>query len=276
MKGSKQQFWLRPAFLAVLLIICNACCTSAFSNSPSLVHYSGARIFVGKMKTEARIAKRSKRASTRHSTSRLESLPVSAIGTSVGSFYRTFPLLAGFITCSFKAAIADRLAQWHDVCTTKFSIRRNLAMVLYSGIVLGLSCEIMYNRFFPMMFGAEKTLTSVVKMTLFDGFVNAPLIWLPPAYLVQALIYKYSIRSAMKKYVKDIRENGLLTKYWSLWIPVSFINFLIIPSHFRIAFVAGVSFFWMIILSVVANNDQDPESCPVEPEPSLLNPRALD
>ena len=36
------------------------------------------------------------------------------------------------------------------------------------------------------------------------------------------------------------------------------------------------SFFWMIILSIVANNDQDPESCPLEPEPGLVDPRALE
>jgi len=142
--------------------------------------------------------------------------------------------------------------------------------------VLGLSCEVMYNRLFPIMFGKEQTMARVVKMTLFDGLVNAPFLWLPPAYIVQALVYGYPKRAALKKYVKDVRENGLLRKYWSLWVPASFFNFSIIPPHFRIAFVASVSFFWMIILSLVANKEQDPESCPVEPEPVLLNPRALD
>lgn len=199
-----------------------------------------------------------------------------AVGLTVAGFYKAFPLLAGFITCSVKAGMADILAQWRDVCTTQFSIKRNFAMVIYSGTVLGLSCEIMYNRIFPLLFGVEKTLPTIIKKTLFDGFVNAPLLWLPPAYLVQALVYGYPKRKALKKYIKDVRENGLLKKYWSLWLPVSFLNFSIIPPHFRVAFVALVSFFWMIILSVVANNDQDPEECPLDPEPALLNPRALD
>jgi protein Mpv17 len=38
-----------------------------------------------------------------------------------------------------------------------------------------------------------------------------------------------------------------------LWIPVSIVNFLFVPEHFRVAFVAVVSFFWMIILSLIAN-----------------------
>lgn len=208
------------------------------------------------------------------STTALAALPL----PNVAKFYKAFPLIAGFLTASTKAAMADSMAQFRDVCTTKFDARRNLAMVLYSGCVLGVSCEIMYNRIFPIIFGGgvEGSAVMALKMTLFDGFVNAPILWLPPAYIAQALVYGYPKRDAIKKYITDVKENGLLKKYWSLWLPVSMINFLLIPAHFRIAFVAAVSFFWMIILSVVANNDQDVDSCPVEPEPTMLNPRALD
>ena len=153
-------------------------------------------------------------------------------------------------------------------------------MVLYSGSVLGLLCSLMYNRIFPLIFGGggdTNPLVLAIKMTLFDGFINAPLIWLPPAYIAQAIIYRYPKREAIEKYITDVRENGLLKKYWSLWLPASLANFLFVPPHFRVAFVAGVSFFWMIVLSLVANKtDQDVESCPVEPEPRLLAPRAMD
>jgi hypothetical protein len=215
---------------------------------------------------------------TRHNNSTpRRSLHLGMSLASISTFYKTFPLLAGFATCSVKASMADSLAQWRDTCTTKFSIRRNISMMLYSGSVLGISCEIMYNRVFPLMFGAEKTMSNIVKMTLFDGFINAPFLWLPPAYIIQAVLYGYPKREALKKYVKDVRENGLLTKYWSLWLPVSFLNFSIVPPHYRIVFVAVVSFFWMIILSVAASKDQQhPESCSVEEEPVLKNPRALE
>mmetsp|Transcript_12479 Transcript_12479/g.26565 ORF Transcript_12479/g.26565 Transcript_12479/m.26565 type:complete len:294 (-) Transcript_12479:172-1053(-) len=212
------------------------------------------------------------------SSTALSALPLPKIAT-IAKFYKAFPIVAGFLTASTKAAFADSMAQYRDVCTTKFDVRRNLAMVLYSGTILGVSCEIMYNRIFPLLFGvagAEKDILLAMKMTLFDGFVNAPLLWLPPAYIAQALVYRYPKRQALQKYVVDVKENGLLKKYWSLWLPMSMINFLLIPTHFRVAFVAAVSFFWMVILSVVANKEQDVESCPVEPEPAMLNPRALD
>jgi len=95
---------------------------------------------------------------------------------------------------------------------------------------------------------------------------------------LQALVYGYPKREALNKYFVDVKENGLLTKYWSLWVPLSFINFSLVPPHFRVAFVAFVSFFWMILLSFVANKEQqDPDRCPTEIEPTgLPNPRALD
>jgi len=225
------------------------------------------------------VTNRQPRSSSSSALGAIPALNLAAAGATIAKFYKTFPLVAGFLTASTKACFADSLAQYRDVCTTKFNFKRNIAMVLYSGLVLGVSCEIMYNRCFPIIFGAgtaERNVARALKMTLFDGFINAPLLWLWPAYVAQAIVYRYPKRDAIQKYITDVKENGLLKKYWSLWLPMSMINFLFMPAHFRIAFVAMVSFFWMIILSIVANNDQDVESCPLEPEPAMLNPRALD
>ena len=215
---------------------------------------------------------------TKLSAALLPTGKLAAVGLGIAKFYKTSPFMAGFLTASTKAAFADSMAQYRDVCTTKFDVRRNVAMVLYSGTVLGMLCSVMYSKLFPIIFAGETDpLILAIEMTLFDGFINAPLIWLPPAYIAQALIYQYPKREAIQKYVTDVKENGLLKKYWSLWLPMSMINFFFVPAHFRVAFVAAVSFFWMIILSLVANkSDQDVESCPVEPEPRMIAPRAMD
>jgi len=68
---------------------------------------------------------------------------------SIALFYKTFPLLSGFLTCGVKAAVADTLAQRRDDCATGFNVRRNVGMSLYSASVLGLGSEIIYNRIFP-------------------------------------------------------------------------------------------------------------------------------
>lgn len=179
---------------------------------------------------------------------------LTAIGAGLATFYKTSPLIAGFVTASTKAALADSMAQYRDAHTTKFDLKRMISLVLYSGTVLGMFVSVMYNTLFPILFAGETDpFKLAIKMTLFDGFVNAPLLWLPPAYIVKALIYNYPKRQAIQKYIADVKGNRLLIKYWSLWIPVSIVNFLFVPDYFRVAFVAAVSFFWMIILSLIAN-----------------------
>jgi hypothetical protein len=277
------------ALAAALLLAAATCCPAANAfvaptrNSPLVHHHPGSSsTFYNNHHQRSSSHQQTKSSSCRQQQMELSALlpsaKLTAIGMGVAKFYKASPLIAGFLTASTKAAFADSMAQYRDVCTTKFDVRRNIAMVLYSGTVLGMLCSIMYNKIFPLLFAGTDPLKLAVKMTLFDGFVNAPLIWLPPAYIAQALIYKYPKREAIQKYITDVKENGLLTKYWSVWIPCSFINFLFVPAHFRVAFVAAVSFFWMIILSLVANksDDQDVDSCPVEPEPRMLAPAAFE
>ena len=210
---------------------------------------------------------------------------LAVVGSAVGAFYKSYPSLASFLTAAILAAVADGFAQYADDCVKKFDAKRNIALVLYSGIVSGVCVEFMYSSVFPIIFGrgAGGGIYRAIRMTLFDECVNAPLLWLPPAYVAQAVVYRTSKRLAMRKYLSDVRFHGLLTKYWSLWIPMSIINFSVVPLHFRVAFVAVVSFFWMIILSVVANRsshisgDIDEAArekiCPTEPS-SPINPRA--
>ena len=80
----------------------------------------------------------------RTTSTSLAAIPINT--STITKFYKGFPLIAGFMTAGTKAFLADSLAQYKDVCTTKFNFKRNLAMVLYSGTILGCTCEIMYNR----------------------------------------------------------------------------------------------------------------------------------
>ena len=203
-------------------------------------------------------------------------------------------MLSSFLTAAFLASAADGMAQYADGCAPgRFDVRRNIAMVLYGGIVSGVCVECMYGHVFPLIFRSEGSMGVVggwggslfraMRMTILDECVNAPLLWLPPAYVAQAIVYRTPKREALRKYLTDVREHGLLTKYWSLWIPMSIVNFSIVPLHFRVAFVAFVSFFWMIILSLVANRgnngdvveDVDEKICEAETQ-AKLNPRVWD
>lgn len=135
----------------------------------------------------------------------------------------------------------------------KFDIQRNLAYIMYGSLYQGMSQEYIYNHLYPLFFGIGTDITTVLVKVGFDLFVQTTLLTLPIAYMTKAVIYQYSFREAWKRYFDDVKNHGLLTKYFSLWGPVQCMTFSIIPEHFRVTFIAFVSFFWLIILSTIAS-----------------------
>ncbi|KAG7345563.1 Mpv17 / PMP22 family protein [Nitzschia inconspicua] len=200
----------------------------------------------------------------------------------VSDFYQNFPIQSAILTCGFKASLADSLAQLNDSLALSSSstlkekmkknvkqlqkrkheddsfnweYRRNLAYVIYGGFFVGLMCHIEYNILFPHLFGTDHSISTIVEKVIFDDFVSAPIVWLPPAYLIKAWVYDYSMKEGLQKYWRDIQENSLLTKYWTIWVPAQTISFSIIPDHLRVAFMASVSFFWFILFSSVSHDE---------------------
>ena len=175
----------------------------------------------------------------------------------VSEFYQTYPLQSAVLTCGFKASIADGIAQFKAKTTEKFSLefRRNAAYVLYGGLFVGIMCHLEYDHLFPILFGTEKA--HVLEKVLFDDFVSAPLMWLPPAYFIKAMVYDYPIKEGFQKYIDDIQNNDLLLRYWSIWVPAQSISFSVVPDHLRVAFMASVSFFWFILFSSVSSKSDD-------------------
>ena len=198
---------------------------------------------------------------------------LSMILAGLNSFYITYPLLSAVATCSVKGCLADCIAQRRNRAAeatsngdssvlslpdkpTKqpFSFRRNAAYILYGGLILGVLCDLMYNLVYPFLFGGLDGFFRVAAIVTFDNMVSGPLLWLPPVYFVKAILYGNPLKSGFQKYTTDVRQNGLLHKYWAVWFPAQMCNFSLVPPHLRIAFMAGVSFGWMIILSCISSN----------------------
>ena len=215
----------------------------------------------------------------------LNSLVASTLGAA-DAFWRNSPYLAAALTCGFKASAADYVAQKRqtidddsgekqvvvvksgkDVAAAataakspaRLDLRRNLAFIIYGSIYQGMAQEYIYNHIYPAFFGSGTDVVTVLTKVLFDLLVQTTLITLPIAYFAKALIYRYSFAEALERYVDDIRNHGLLTKYFALWGPVQCITFSIIPEHFRVTFIALVSFFWLIILSTIASRTPIPQ-----------------
>jgi protein Mpv17 len=183
----------------------------------------------------------------------------------VSDFYSTYPLQSAILTCGVKASIADCIAQvraWKNSGDPNvIEMRRNAAYIVYGGIFIGMMSHLEYNHLFPLMFGDDHSIKTIVSKVIFDDFVSAPIMWLPPAYIIKALLYEYPVEEGLKKYWNDICNEDLLLKYWTVWVPAQSISFSVVPDHLRVAFMASISFFWFIIFSSLSSKkNTDPES----------------
>lgn len=182
-------------------------------------------------------------------------------GTDVLSmFFKNYPYISSFLVTGIKGCFADTVAQYKESIDAgikkKFDWLRNLAFILYAGGYQGCAQYFIYNTLFPSWFGVGTDFLTIARKVSFDLLILTPLVCLPVAYLTKAAIYTgirpNSLLKGLERYIYDVKNNGLIFKYWALWGPVQSLTFSIIPVHLRIAFIAGVSFFWLIILSSIS------------------------
>jgi len=201
------------------------------------------------------------------------------VSTAINSFFQTQPYLAAFLTCSVKASAADVIAQTQEssseepslsqqepqpqiVETNNIDISRNLGFLFYGGLYQGVAQNFLYNNLYPLWFGGTEDATvMLVKEVLADNLIFAPFLCLPVAYAFKAAFTSQDLSLAtfqggLEKYVHDVQNKNLLMQYWRIWVPAQFMTFGVIPPHFRIAFVAAISFFWICILSSISASEE--------------------
>ena len=143
---------------------------------------------------------------------------------------------------------------------TTFDASRNLAYVIYGGLYTGIAQHFIYNEIFPQIFGDDPTPLTVLSEVAANALIVGPMLGLPVAYLTKALVLHPTdgnpLAEGLKRYAEDVQLKGLLLKYWALWVPVQAITFAYVPEHLRITFMAFVSFFWFVILSVVSAEEE--------------------
>jgi hypothetical protein len=198
--------------------------------------------------------------------------------SAVDTFYQTQPYMAAFLTCACKASAADLVAQKkknpHEdgsaaaaaaadgAAVAKIDVSRNLAFLAYGGIWQGLFQQFLYTALYPLFFTGN-TWDSILGQVAFDTTVMGPMVCLPIVYSVKNLFRTGNasgdtITEALETYYDHVTTRGLLTTYWSIWIPAQFATFGFVPPHLRILFVAAVSFYWVTKLSAIsASENQD-------------------
>lgn len=174
---------------------------------------------------------------------------VEEIFEQVDTFWQTFPYVAAAIVCGAKASAADFVAQ------SKFEekdIQRNLSFVLYGALYQGIVHEYSFNHLYPLWFGTSTGLACVATKVTFNLLIQTTLLTLPIGYAIQAAMKEEPLEVALDRYVHDVQHEGLLYKCFALWGPVYSLTFSVVPEHWRVTFVAFVSFFWLILFSSIS------------------------
>ena len=172
----------------------------------------------------------------------------------LNSFFKNYPYISSFLSTGVKALLADLAAQATESGSKKdFDFLRNLTFFLYGGLYQGCAQYFLYNVLFPKLFGVGTDSVSVAKKVLADLLILTPFLCLPSVYFLKAIVFRYSFKEAARRYWVDVKEQKVVLKYWMLWAPVQTLTFGFIPPHLRILFIAGVSFFWLIILSKLSS-----------------------
>jgi hypothetical protein len=168
--------------------------------------------------------------------------------------------------------------------TTHVDVPRNLAFLCYGGLYQGICEQFLYNTLFPAWFGGYNAAEKVLLQVATDTALIGPLLCLPMAYIVMSLftsnkqnsssgsgssssssstmeegsmfpthaMWLHTVAAGLIKYKDDVLHRNLLRNYWALWIPVQSLTFGVVPPHYRVVFMALISFGWVYNLSHVA------------------------
>merc|ERR1712048_247773 len=171
--------------------------------------------------------------------------------------------MTAFATCWFKGSFSDGIAQ---TCTEGTELQdldlgRNARFALFSAAYTGCAQHFIYNVLYTHLFSSSRSAINVAKKVLTDSFVHAPFLYLPVYYASQSLMKSDLPGTPMEKCLFGLRKyrdeaQETLTKYWLVWTPVQVINFKFMPTELRVAFMASVSFGWLIALSVISHRDE--------------------
>ena len=194
--------------------------------------------------------------------------------------YRRLPLTVAFATCFLKGSAADCVTQLvtrrttpapaDDAARWDLDWSRNLAFATWSGAYLGSWQHVLFNVLygtFDRRFRSSKALAAGAKV-VFDNFVHLPFLYFPLYYVSQPVLRGEasrdggtSMQEAMQEGWANYKKHGYETVVsgLSLWIPVSTVNFYLVPPPLRVGFMAVVSFGWLTVLSFISNNDDGDE-----------------
>jgi len=164
---------------------------------------------------------------------------------------RSRPYATGFVICFAKGILADMLAQKVVARRQELDRRQVLAMGLFSGCFTGCAYHVLFNQVFPRLFGASKGLGVALSQTAADMGIVFPLLYMPTYYFFDEVCKAGSVCGIPDRWASDINES--MRQYVKVWPATMLCVFAVVPTELRVAFIACVSFSWLIVLSVISH-----------------------
>lgn len=161
------------------------------------------------------------------------------------------PLSVAFATCFVKGSAADALSQFVIEKSEALHVRRNAAFATFSGAYLGIGQHFVYNEVFTRAFGPGRDARTALAKVAADSLVHVPVVYLPLYFAFEYSVLSDGPLEGLKRYSVDAPQ--VLSAYWSLWPPLHFVSFTVVPPQLRIGFVATVSFVWLTYLSFASH-----------------------
>ena len=184
------------------------------------------------------------------------------------SFAKRYTLQTAIVCAGVKGAMADAASQKLLQADSPYDPHRTIAFGLWSGGYCGVVLHALYNRLFPRVFPLmlrpgvphPHRHRHIACMVGFDNFVSSPWFFIPSYYIVRealrtmeygvdaaARVPHRIVRVALETYRHEFWSCMGLT--WSMWVPIHFVTFGMVPVHLRVHFTAVASFFTLMATS---------------------------
>lgn len=179
--------------------------------------------------------------------------PFASLGTWYNNTAKAHPLATGIWTSGLKTSAADLFAQKVIEGKKEIDWTRHAVFCTFGFAYLGGFQYWLYNVKFTQWCGPITAKfghrASAPIKTFIDQAIHHPFLYFPTFYAIKAKVSGEPLSYAVQKYKSEIWES--VKTLWSVWVPLQLINFAFVPRHMRVPYVAGVSFGWTMILSVM-------------------------
>lgn len=166
--------------------------------------------------------------------------------------YSRFPMTVAFATCAVKACASDVVAQKQLEGASRVDRARTGKFTVWGGLYCGCFQHLLYNVLYPRLFAAPSGRggqLKIVQTLLFELCVHFPLVANPVYYTCNSVFTGGTFIDGLREYRDDFWR--IMSMVWAVWTPAHFVTFAVVPPPFRIAWVASVSFGWLVVLSFV-------------------------